>query len=176
MSDKPKEDDKPMTADAFLEAWLTECEASQQRWLVSLKAILPRVKNDPEELSEVQADLLSNRQLLVEETAYFSNKLSGVNAKLKKYRKDKYVYYSTGQLPDGSKPTGAQAVRDQAIIGLRLNKGEKDLIISGDLSKIEQVTDILATQLGFLRECIKNVDHGLYSVKNRIDIMNILLR
>jgi hypothetical protein len=137
--------------------------------------MLKRLKGNPESLADVQADLLSNRQRLTEEVSYIASQIAKENSRLKKRKSEKLIYYSTGVLPDGTKATGRTSIRDQNIIALKKTKSELDIIISGDLSDLETLLDYFIGYITYLRESVKSVDHSLYGVKNRIELLNIIM-
>ena len=111
--------------------------------------------------------------MLSEEVAYFGKQLSNEHKKLKKLRKDRFLYYSTGTLPEGVKRPALFV--DSPMVGLRATKGEKDLVIAGDLAEQERTADLFSNIIDYLGECRKNIDHCLYGVRNRIELLKVLM-
>jgi hypothetical protein len=168
--------EEKFTMEEYADWWDNECTVREDKWKDVLSKALHSLKDDPETMNDSQATLLSYRQMLTEENAFISSKLNKERSRLKKMKKDRYILYATGHNPDGSKITGKEATRIALIANMRTSKPEKDLIISGDFADLERVDDILSTHLDFLRNAIKNIDHALYSIKNRIDLMGLLIR
>jgi hypothetical protein len=147
----------------------------REHWNAMLKEIYPMVSTDnPEDMTEMQSLALSYRQMLTEEIASFLKQARGVESQIKRLKRDKYIYYATGQLPKGqTKPAG---YRDSPLVGLRMTKGETDMVLSGDFSEYEMVTSLYGDMVNFLRESVKTIDHSMYGIKNRIELLNLLLK
>lgn len=141
-------------------------------WEDTLRAMYPKLTGDPQRMVDVQAEALSYRQMICEEIAYWGKQLSNENKKLKKLRKDRFLYYSTGTLPEGVQRPPHFV--DSPMVNLRTGKGEKDLVIAGDLCEQERTADLYANLIDYFTECRKNVDHCLYGVRNRIELLKVL--
>lgn len=170
----PQQDEQTVFAD-YLIAMSEELTKRKMSWHNELISMFARLKGSPESLADVQAELLSNRQRLTEEVSFIASQISKENARLKKRRSEKMIYYSTGVLPDGTRNTAKASIRDQNIIALKKTKSELDIIISGDLSDLEALLDHFIGYITYLRESVKSVDHSLYGVKNRIELLNIIM-
>ena len=168
-------DEKPLTQELYANLIQDILEKRRILWQEEIIPVFKKTNGTIDNLVEVQSDLLSYRQMLVEEVGFINAFIVKDMSKIKKKKRDKYIYYSTGSLPDGVKVAPSILRRDQIIIGLKTTKGEKDLIISGDLNEQERVIEALEGYQGFLRECIKTVDHALYGIKNKIELYKIKL-
>ena len=149
-------------------------ENERERRDKDLNSLFPILKSTPEEMYEMQALALSYRHLLADEIAFYMNQYFNENKKLRVYKRDRYVYYSTGTLPDGRKPTPQEMTKYAPIVGLVKSKSEKDMIIEGDLSDHEYLLELLDNHVVFLKECVRTIDHTLYGIKNRLEVMKLL--
>lgn len=163
---------KKLTISDLNEQLAVVIDDKRRYWDETLRALFPRLAGHPEKLSDVQSETLSYRQMISEEIAYWGKQLSNENKKLKKQRKDRFLYYSTGQLPEGvARPPHFV---DSPMVNMRTGKGEKDLVIAGDLAEQERTADLYANIIDYLTECRKNVDHCLYGIRNRIELLKVL--
>lgn len=164
-----------MTPAEYAESLIVLLDKKKEEWNKTLPSLFKRLRNDPEELGDIQSELLSYRHMLAEESSMIGVKVSKHAKRLRLARRDKFIFYSTGVMPDGSRPNGRDASRELLVAGLKTTKGEKDLIIAGDLTDFEFAMEIMEGHQTFIRECMKSVDHALYAVKNRIELLNILM-
>ena len=148
-------------------------EEKKKEWADNLKDLSPLIRSkQPHDMTDASALALSYRTMILEEISYFLNELAQEQKILKELKRDKFILYSTGLLPDGTRPSGN--VLNHPIIGnSKISGGQKDMIISGDLSDYELTTDVLGQTVDYLRECIKTIDQYMYSIKNRIELFAI---
>ena len=123
-------------------------------WTERIRTIAIRMKNI-RELAEVQVDLYSNRQLLLEYIAKLGQVMTKLNAKFRKDKADRLKHYSENSQ-------------------VKYGANEKTPLIDGDLSDLKERIDIVETQISFLNETMKTVDHMLYGVKSRISLEEYL--
>jgi hypothetical protein len=107
------------------------------------------------QLLEAQSLALSHRQNINEQISLFLTKRSKEITKIKKLRQDKFIFYSTG-------------------FGIKTNLGEKGILIDGHLSENDRTTELIESYIEFLRDTTKNLETFGYSIKNMIELMNIL--
>jgi hypothetical protein len=148
-------------------------EEKKKEWATNLKDLSPLIRSkQPHDMTDASALALSYRTMILEEISYFLNELASEQKIIKELKRDKFILYSTGLLPDGTRPTGN--ILNHPIIGnAKISGGQKDMIISGDLSDYEHTLDILGQTVDYLRECIKTIDQYMYSIKNRIELFAI---
>lgn len=131
-----------------------EFQAEREEWTEKIRTLSVRMKNI-RELAEVQIELYSSRQMLLE----LSSKLGQVMVKLNsKYRKDKaerLKYYSES-------------------VQVKYGSNEKTPLIDGDLSELKERMDMVDSQISFFNETMKTVDFMLYGVKDRIKLQEFL--
>jgi hypothetical protein len=129
-------------------------EVERGEWTEKIRELSIRMKNI-RELAEVQVDLYSNRQLLLEYSSKLGQVMVKLNAKFRKDRAERLKYYSE---------------KTQVKYGAN----EKTPLIEGDLSELKERMDIVEGQISFLNETMKTVDHMLYGVKSRISLEEYL--
>ena len=119
-------------------------------WTERIRELSIRMKNI-REIAEVQVDLYSDRQKLLEYAYKLGQIVSRQNAKYRSDRRAKMVYYSEEH-------------------NVRYGSNEKTSLIEGDLSDLKKKIDIVDNHVSFVNETIKTVDHMLYGIKSRISL------
>jgi hypothetical protein len=130
----------------FEEQFSTE----RSEWTERIRELSIRMRNI-REIAEVQVELYSDRQKLLEYAYKLGQILTKLNAKFRSDRRTKMVYYSEEH-------------------NTRYGANEKTALIDGDLSEIKRKIDVVDNQMTFLNETVKTVDHFLYGVKSRISL------
>lgn len=148
-------------------------EEKKTEWAQNLKDLSPLIRSkNPHDMTDASALALSYRTMILEEVSYFLNELAGEQKIVKELRRDKFILYTTGLLPDGTRPTGN--ILNHPLLGnSKISGGQKDMVISGDLADYEHTAEILGQTVDFLRECIKTIDQYMYSIKNRLELFAI---
>ncbi len=123
-------------------------------WTEKIRTLSVKMRNI-RELSEVQVDLYSNRQVLIEYSAKLGQVMTKLNAKHRKDRSERLKYYSENSQ-------------------VKYGANEKTPLIDGDLSDLKERIDIVENQVSFINETIKTVDHLLYGIKARIALEEYL--
>lgn len=119
-------------------------------WTERIRELSIRMKNI-REIAEVQVDLYSDRQKLLEYAYKLGQIVSKQNAKFRSDKRTKMVYYSEEH-------------------NVRYGSNEKTSLIEGDLSDLKKKIDIVDNHVSFVNETIKTVDHMLYGIKSRISL------
>lgn len=148
-------------------------EGKKKEWADNIKGITPLLRSQASDMTDANALALSYRMMLLEEMSYFLNELSQESKIIKEKRSDKFIFYTTGLLADGNRPTGKLAAHPLAGHS-KLSGTNKDMVISADLSDYEYTYEILSQMVDYLRECIKTIDQTLYAIKNRLELFNLL--
>lgn len=123
-------------------------------WTEKIRTLSIRMKNI-RELSEVQVDLYSSRQILLEYSAKLGQVMTKLNSKYRKDRGDRLKFYSENSQ-------------------IKYGANEKTPLIEGDLSDLKERMDIVENQISFINETIKTVDHCLFGIKSRITLEEYL--
>lgn len=148
-----------------------EIDKKRSEWTDNIKLLSPLLRSEPHLMTDANALALSYRSMLLDEVAYFSNLFAEHDKEMRVLKRDRFVFYSTGLMPDGTKPKNGST---NPMLGKKMSKGEYDTIISGDLSEQEYTLQQLNDAVSFLKECIKTIDQVLYGIKNRLDLFNYL--
>lgn len=119
-------------------------------WTERIRELSIRMKNI-REMAEVQVDLYSDRQKLLEYAYKLGQIVSRQNAKYRSDKRTKMIYYSEEH-------------------NVRYGSNEKTSLIEGDLSDLKKKIDIVDNHVSFVNETIKTVDHMLYGIKSRISL------
>ena len=130
----------------FEEQFSTE----RSEWTERIRELSIRMRNI-REIAEVQVELYSDRQKLLEYAYKLGQILTKLNAKFRSDRRTKMVYYSEEH-------------------NTRYGANEKTALIDGDLSEIKRKIDVVDNQMTFLNETVKTVDHFLFGIKSRIQL------
>lgn len=161
------------TKKEYNEVLKEQVENKKKEWADNVKNISPLIRSkNPHDMTDAQALALSYRTLILEEISYFLSELVDEQKTLKELRRNKFIFYTTGLLPDGTRPKGNLA--NHPIVGnSKVSGSQKDMIITGDLAEYLATEQILNQTIDFLRECIKTIDQYMYSIKNRLELFNI---
>lgn len=148
-------------------------EEKKKEWGENVKDLSPLIRSkNPHDMTDAQALALSYRTMILEEISYFIGELLAEQKLLKELKRDKFILYATGLLPDGTRPKGN--IANHPIIGnSKITGPQKDIVISGDLSDYLYCEDILKEMIDYLRECIKTIDQYMYAIKNRLELFTI---
>lgn len=122
----------------------------RSEWTERIRELSIRMKNI-REMAEVQVELYSDRQRLLEYAYKLGQILTRLNSKYRAERRAKMVYYSEEH-------------------NTRYGANEKTSLIDGDLSDIKRKIDLVDNHMTFMNETTKTVDHMLYGIKSRISL------
>lgn len=104
-----------------------------------------------------QSDCVMYRQLINEQISNFLNRRSKQDVKLKRVRQDKFLWYATS-------------------FGVKTNMGEKTLLIEGHVAEEQRNIELIENYIEFLRATSKNLEGLQFTIKNIIELNNILNR
>lgn len=120
----------------------------REEWKEKIRELSIRSRNI-RELSEVQIELYSSRQILLEYAYKLGQILIKLNTKYRKERGDRMRFYSE-------------------MSQVKYGTNEKTPLIEADLSDLKERIDLVDNHMSFMNESIKTVDHFLYGIKSRI--------
>lgn len=148
-------------------------EEKKTEWASNIKDLSPLIRSkNPHDMTDASALALSYRTMILEEISYFLGELVSEQKVLKEIKRDRFILYTTGLLPDGTRPTGN--ILNHPIIGnSKITGPQKEMIMSGDHADFEYTIETLSNMIEFLRECIKTIDQYMYSIKNRLELFAI---
>lgn len=122
----------------------------REEWTERIRELSVRMRNI-REIGEVQVELYSDRQKLLEYSFKLGQALGKLNSTYRADKKNKMMYYSEEH-------------------NIRYGSNEKTHLIDGDLSEIKYRIDLVDNHTSFMNETIKTVDHMLYGIKARISL------
>jgi hypothetical protein len=139
-------------------------DGKRDEWNKLIDPIFDVVKNrftldNSEKIMEAQAFALTFRQNLNDQITFFLNKRSKEEVKYKKIKQDKFLFYSVGV-------GGA----------LKTNASEKAALMDAHLAESDRSIQLIESYIEFLRASSKNLEGFGFTVKNIIELMNVLGR
>lgn len=126
----------------------------REEWTEKIRVLSVRMKNI-RELADVQVELYSGRQMLLELYSKLGQVMVKLNAKFRKEKADRLRYYSES-------------------VQIKYGANEKTPLIEGDLSELKERMDMVDSQISFFNETMKTVDHMLYGIRHRIMLEDYL--
>ena len=133
-----------------------EKEFSDERanWTEKIRTYSVRMKNI-REVAEVQVDLYTSRQVLLEYQSKLAQAMIKLNSKFRKDKGDRLKFYSENTQ-------------------VKYGANEKTPLIEADLSQLKERMDIVEGQITYIQDTVKTVDHMLYGIKSRIALEDYL--
>lgn len=110
---------------------------------------------DLKEISDIQAEVLSSRQLVIDEINIYGVKVYHAKQKLKKLEKLKFEFYATSYQ-------------------IKTSGSEKLRLIQSDLAERQMLLDAYDNHVDFLRECRSELESLNYACKSKIEVYSIL--
>ena len=126
----------------------------REEWTEKIRVLSVRMKNI-RELADVQVELYSSRQMLLELYSKLGQVMVKLNAKYRKDKADRLRHYSES-------------------VQIKYGANEKTPLIEGDLSELKERMDMVDSQISFFNETMKTVDHMLYGIRHRIMLEDYL--
>lgn len=125
-------------------------------WNNIIKNISFTLKGDVKKLVEIQADIISFQQVVIEEIRKYSLIMYKNMPTIKQAKKKRFEFYSTKYQIKVSSST------------------DKRGLIEADIAKFQYRIDLLDNHINFLRDTSSNFTTMNFAVKNRIQLMDIL--
>ncbi len=119
-------------------------------WKNTILRMAGKIK-DMHQITDLQVDLYSNRQLCLEHSHYLQSLLAKVN---KGYKKSV-----------GSKVNDYKNNHD-----IKFKMGEANLLVEASTADIKENIDLIQSQINYMQETIKTIDNIIYGIKYRIQI------
>ena len=133
-----------------------QLELEQDNWNKLIGGLAFKLKGDIKYLYEVDADITSYKQLITADIRKYSSVIYKENKVLKGLIKSRFEWYST-----------------KYQISLK-SSGDKMKLIESDVADIQYKIDILDNHIDYLKSSGDNLKQMGYSIKNRIELLNIL--
>lgn len=134
----------------------------RSEWNKNLEPLYTSVRTNitrdtAQNMIQAQSDCIMFRQLINEQISNFLNRRSKQDVKLKKIKQDKFLWYATS-------------------FGVKTNVGEKTLLIEGHVAEEQRNIELIENYIEFLRATSKNLEGLQFTIKNIIELNNILSR
>lgn len=126
-----------------------------KKWKAIVDALTLRLRGDIKDVIDIQSEAISHRQTVIEEVKSYSVKIYKLVQKMKVLTKARFEFYSNKY-------------------EIKTSGGEKVKLIDADLSEYQLFINELDEHVNFLRDTSKNLDQINYTVKNKIELTNIL--
>jgi len=119
-------------------------------WSARIQELSMRMRNI-REISEVQIDLFSDRQKLLEHNHKLGQALAKLTMEYRKKKRDQLIQRSE---------------RENKLYGAN----EKNVLIDGDLAELKDLVEMVDRQISYINDTGKTIDHMLYGIKERIKL------
>jgi len=134
----------------------------REEWKLTLEPLFEVVRleintDTSKKITECQAMCLSYRQMLNDQMSVFLDKRSKQVVKLKKLKQDKFIFYAVS-------------------FGVKTNAGEKTMLIESHVSEEQRNIELIENYIEFLRQSNRNLESLQFTIKNIIELFNLLSR
>jgi hypothetical protein len=133
-----------------------QLEGEHKNWDKILAGLSKKLRADAKNLYIVDADITNYRQLTTSEIRTYALMIYKESKILKPLVKKRFEWYST-----------------KYQIALK-NSGDKMKLIESDVAEIQYRIDLLDNHVDFLKNTADNLKQMGYTVKNRLELLNIL--
>lgn len=141
--------------DKMLDELESKLDEKKKLWSQTLINLSGRLKNkEPRELVELQAEVISQKQNLIDEMAEYAVKLAKDVSKKKVLYKQHFENY-------------------KQTYSIKTNVGELGKLIEAELAMHERKLNIYEIYIEFLKDTGKNFEQLNYGIKNKIELVNI---
>jgi hypothetical protein len=134
----------------------TQLTAERGNWDGVIANLAGKVKGDIKYLYEVDADIISYKQIITSEMGKYAMVIYKENRTMKSLVKTRFEWYST-----------------KYQINLK-SSGDKMKLIEADVADVQYKIDVLDNHIDFLKGCGENLKQMSYAIKNRLELLNIL--
>lgn len=124
-------------------------EAERIRWKDTILSMANKIKN-MHQMTELQVDLYSNRQIVLEQSHYLQSLLAKVNKAYKKSLGTKTLDFMNGDR--------------------KLKMGETSLLVDASLAEHKEQIDLIESQIEYMQETKKNIDNMVFGLGHRIQL------
>ena len=142
-------EESKLTNDEKLLKLEEQLQTFRNTWGDRIITLVKKIKN-VELLKDAQVDMLSYRQMLVEQLIKFNVRLRKSETIYEQKYKNRFITYFN--------------------YDYKLNDKQKDSFVNADLAFYRRQISLLESQTDYYRECIKTLDQMGWAIKNRINI------
>lgn len=125
-------------------------QTDREQWTKTIEKYSKKLMNI-KDIPELQVELYSSRQVVVDEMGKLQNLYTKKITELKKKRFEIFDEASNKK-------------------NVRLISQEKNIIMEGKMADSSLLTNVIEIQIEFYRETLKTIDSVIYGIKNRIEL------
>ena len=140
---KPKEKEKEKND------MRSQFEAERLTWKDTILSMANKFK-DMGKITELQVELYSNRQIVLEHSHYLQSLLSKVTKTYRKSLGSKTVDFMNGDR--------------------KLKMGETNILVEASVADIKEQIDLFESQIEYMQETKKNIDNMVFGLGHRIQL------
>lgn len=144
-----KEESKPVVAVEEKNDLRTEFEKDRIKWKDIILTMANKIK-DMGKMTELQVELYSNRQIVLEHSHYLQSLLAKLN---KTYRKS--LGSKTNDYMNGDR---------------KLKMGETNILVEASVADLKEQIDLIESQIEYMQETKKNIDNMVFGLGHRIQL------
>ena len=152
-----KTDEQPVkkkTPDEALHEIETYYSERQEYWNKELEKLSYKINGELKDTILLSAETISYRQILLEERTNQYYKMHKSMIKYKEFNKQRTEYYL-------------------AEYQYKVTGPEKKILMEADMRHFDCRMEYSQNYINYLTETIKNIDHIIWSVKNKIELYNL---
>ena len=127
----------------------TEFEKDRIKWKDTILAMANKIR-DMNKMTELQVELYSNRQIVLEHSHYLQSLLAKINKVYKKNLGSKTIEYMNGDR--------------------KLKMGETSLLVESAVADQKEQMDLIESQIEYMQETKKNIDNMVFGLGHRIQL------
>ena len=131
-----------------------EFEEERLLWKEKVLDMAIRV-NKLDKVAELQTDLYSSRQIIIERISKLYQYLAAYTSAYKSRKRDLFIKYTVDS-------------------DIKLGQGEKSIMVEGDLAELQLRINLIEHHIDYYKETVKNLDSMLYGVRNKLQIEQFL--
>lgn len=131
-----------------------EFEEERKKWKDKVLEMANRV-NKLDQVANLQVDLYSSRQIIIERISKLYQYLALYNSVYKTKKKELFLKYTIDS-------------------DIKLGQGEKTIMVEGDLADLQKKVNLIEHHIDYYKETVKNLDSMLYGVRNKLQIEQFL--
>ena len=124
-------------------------DSDRQRWKTVILTMAKKML-EMGKMTELQVELYSNRQIVLEESHYLQSLLAKVIKAYKKSQGSKYNDYLTGDR--------------------KMKMGETNLLVEAATAELKEQIDLIQSQIEYLNDTKKNIDNMIFGLGHRIEL------
>jgi len=148
-------DEKKEIFEGKIEELETMINRKKELWNNTIKDLSNRLRNKaPNELVDLQADVISQKQILIDEVSEYAVKLAKDISKKRMMYKTHFENY-------------------KMEYQIKTNVGELGKLIESELALHERKLNVYETYIDYLKDTGKNLEQINYGIKNKIELINL---